>query len=232
MRQEAKSTSERDAFLSQFDDETQVRILKELSQRGVKANDPLFTTLLFITGVQEKLEAGPTEISSAIDQGVRQFLDSMDAAKHVAVSTTEERIASTVETLIQKTHESKSQVTFQSIAWAGAFMFTAFVLGWCGSTWYRIARQSQVVLDPSEARKLTLEEAKNLEWAMSSDGRYARKIVDWNEDLIGGQCEDDAREFVQEYGITKQIGLRNATSGYCWLWVQPPEKRTFEPVNP
>ncbi len=219
--------SKRDEYLDQFDEEMQVRILRTLADSGVKKNDPIFTSLLYITGVKETLERGPGEMRQVVDYGMRQFLDAMEDAKQVAAMTTEKRIASAVDALLQKTNESKNRVTIQSLIWAGVSLLSMFVIGWASCNWYRGSRQSQVVLDPSEPRKLTQEEARSLDWAMSPEGRKARQIVEWNEGLIGGECEEDARAF----NVTIQIGRRRATSGYCVLWVQPPDKRTFEPIE-
>lgn len=225
--QDSKQDSKRDEYLGQFDERTQVRILQILADSGIKKNDPIFSSLLYLTGVKETLERGPGEIRQAVDYGLRQFLEVMEESKQVAAMTTEKRIASAVNALLQKTNESKSRVTIQSVIWAGVIIFSAFVIGWASCNWYRVFRQPQVALDPSGPRTLTVEEVKNLDWSMSAEGKKARQIVALNPDVMGGECEEQARA----HNITIQIGDRRATSGYCVLWVQPPGERTFEAIK-
>jgi hypothetical protein len=95
------------------------------------------------------------------------------------------------------------------------------------------------------ARKLTLEEVKALDWglsesgrfgrnnpefmrwARSNEGKYARQLMQWNQTLLSDAgwgtrlCERD----VKELGITLRVDGRFAKSGFCVLWTKPPGQR-------
>ncbi len=95
-------------------------------------------------------------------------------------------------------------------------------------------------------KRLTLEEAKALEWAMSdvgksarknpelvqwvtsSQGQYAKELMEWNQVLLtkqGGKllCEKDA----QKLGVVLRLEGRETKTGFCTLWVRSPERRKY-----
>ena len=109
-----------------------------------------------------------------------------------------------------------------------------------------IPRFWKAELDPIGARQLTLEQAKALEWGMSdvgksarknpeliqwvtsSQGKYAKEFIDWNQVLLtkqGGKllCEKDA----EKLGVVLRLSGREAKTGFCTLWVRSPEKRQY-----
>ena len=74
-------------------------------------------------------------------------------------------------------------------------------------------------------RPLTIEEADLLNWAQSSEGQQARKLMRWNSGLLDDRsCEQE----VERLGVTLELQGKSARSGFCTLWVVPPEKRQFE----
>jgi len=74
-------------------------------------------------------------------------------------------------------------------------------------------------------RPLTIEEAALLNWAQSPEGQQARELMRWNSGLLDDRsCEQD----VQRLGVTLELQGKSARSGFCTLWVVPPEKRRFE----
>ena len=62
-------------------------------------------------------------------------------------------------------------------------------------------------------------------WANTEEGLLARDLMRWNNHkLIGLQCMED----VKRLKVTLEVDGRPASSGFCTLWVEPPERRTFE----
>ena len=74
-------------------------------------------------------------------------------------------------------------------------------------------------------RPLTVEEAALLDWAQSPEGQQARELMRWNSGLLDDRsCERE----VERLGVTLELQGRSARSGFCILWVVPPEQRQFE----
>ncbi|NJN32748.1 MAG: hypothetical protein HC824_21805 [Synechococcales cyanobacterium RM1_1_8] len=74
-------------------------------------------------------------------------------------------------------------------------------------------------------RPLTIEEADLLNWAQSSEGQQARELMRWNSGLLDDRsCEQE----VERLGVTLELQGKPARSGFCTLWVVPPEQRRFE----
>ena len=74
-------------------------------------------------------------------------------------------------------------------------------------------------------RPLTVDEAALLSWAQSPEGQQARELMRWNSGLLDDRsCEQE----VESLGVTLELQGKPARSGFCTLWVVPPEDRLFE----
>ena len=74
-------------------------------------------------------------------------------------------------------------------------------------------------------RPLTVDEAALLSWAQSPEGQQARELMRWNSGLLDDRsCEQE----VESLGVTLELQGKPARSGFCTLWVVPPEDRQFE----
>ena len=74
-------------------------------------------------------------------------------------------------------------------------------------------------------RPLTIEEAALLDWARSPEGQQARELMRWNSALLDDRsCERE----VERLGVTWELQGKSAHSGFCTLWVVPPEQRRGE----
>ena len=74
-------------------------------------------------------------------------------------------------------------------------------------------------------RPLTLDEAALLSWAQSPEGQQARELMRWNSGLLDDRsCEQE----VERLGVTLELQGKPARSGFCTIWVVPPEQRRFE----
>jgi hypothetical protein len=73
--------------------------------------------------------------------------------------------------------------------------------------------------------QLTHTQVDALNWAMSSEGKYARQIMEWNKGYLGGNCEQD----VQELGVKLTYGTTERNNGFCVVWVKPPSQREEKP---
>lgn len=92
-------------------------------------------------------------------------------------------------------------------------------LGWAGT---QLAKPE---LAPGAPRQLTLDEAETLRWAKTREGKLARNLVQWNDDLLS---DLDCTKDVDRLGVTLNVQGKPSTFGYCALWVVPPEQRKFD----
>ena len=92
------------------------------------------------------------------------------------------------------------------------------LMGWMGLLW------SQGGFAPGEAVHLTQEQAEALRWVTSAEGKFARNLMKWNSDSLSNlECKKD----VLRLGVTLEVAGRPASSGFCSVWVEPPELRRF-----
>lgn len=210
-------------LVGKVDDKTEARIRRIAYSFGKDEDDSIFLLLLANSSVQVLLEDAPTSFRQTFEYANQQILDSIEHYEQAARRGVERQVSESVKELLQKAGAAKAQVTIKSLIGAGAISFGLIVLGLFGGWGYSQWRQSQVEMAPGAPRQLTLDEAEALQWATSSEGQLARNIVTWNEDLLGGECQQQ----VQELGVTIQMGTRQASSGFCLLWTQPPSEREF-----
>lgn len=219
----ADTTSLLDQLLGKVDDKAEAKILRIVNAFGIDRNDSLFLLLLANSSVQVLLEQAPNQLQQTFEFANQKALDKVEDYEQAARRGIERQVAEAVKELIQKAGASKAQVTAKSLISAGAIAFGLIAVGLFGGWGFSQWQQSTIAQDPTGPRQLTLDEAEALDWALSSEGQYARQLVTWNEDLIGGECQQQ----VSELGLTIQMGSRQAKSGFCLLWTQPPAEREF-----
>jgi hypothetical protein len=223
MTAKAKTTPILETLLGNVDDPTEARIRQIVDEFKMQPDDPLFLLLLANSSVQVLLEQAPGELQHTLEYANQQALDQVAGYEKAAKRGIERQIAESVKELMQKAGASKAQVTAKALIGAGAIAVGLLSLGLLGGWGFSQWRQSQVEMAPGEPRQLTLADAEALEWATSPEGRYARQLMRWNEDLLGGECQQQ----VQNLGVTIQMGTQKAKSGFCLIWTQPPEDREF-----
>lgn len=208
-------------LLQQYEDpKMRYRILELVQKTGVKENDPVFLLTVGTAQVQGLLESGPKQLRQTFEHMHQQLLGKLDGYEQAARRGVEQSVASSVEQLMQKTAKAKSRVSFLSLLGGTVVAAGILVLGLLGGASYRRFMTS---FDPGGPRQLTLEQAELLDWATSQEGQYARQLMSWNEDLLGGEC----RQQVENLGVTIQMGTRKAESGFCLIWTAPPDQREF-----
>lgn len=219
----ADTTTVLDQLLGKVDEKAANKILRIVNAFGIDRNDSLFLLLLANSSVQVLLEQAPNQLQQTFEFANQKALDKIEDYEQAARRGIERQVAEAVQELVKKTGASKAQVTVKSLISAGAIAFGLIVIGLAGGWGYSQWQRSQVVQDPSGPRQLTLNEAEALDWALSDAGQYARQLVTWNEDLLGGECQQQ----LQDLDITIQMGTQQAKSGFCLLWTQPPDQREF-----
>nr|WP_242056983.1 DUF6753 family protein [Planktothrix sp. FACHB-1355] len=198
----------------------------ELAFKGkIEPTDPIFLILL-ATGRLEVLireSPKPEDFELAFTHWMGRINKTLANYERVAVEKQEGQIASAVHSLVRQTELTKVATSARSLVAAAGVLLTTLgvgaLMGWMGMLW------SQGGFAPGEAVHLTQEQAEALRWATSAEGKFARNLIKWNSDsLTGLECKKD----VKRLGVTLEVTGRPATSGFCTVWVEPVEKRTFK----
>ena len=223
----AQTTDVLQQLLGKVDSDAEAKILRIVNAYGMSRTDPLFLLLLANSSVQVLIEQAPGQLQQTMEYANQKVLDNIEQYEKAARRGVEREVAEAAKLAIEKAGASKAQVTARSMVSAGAIALGFLVAGVLGGLGFSQWKQATTELAPGGPVQLTLEQAEALSWAISEEGQYARQIMSWNEDLLGGECQGQ----VEGLGITIQMGTRQAKSGFCLLWTQPPGKREFVSAN-
>ncbi|PSB49206.1 hypothetical protein C7B80_03135 [Cyanosarcina cf. burmensis CCALA 770] len=221
------------------DESFKAKVYEIVIQTGLDPEDPAFLLLIATGRLELLLEESPKELEALFDQWserihaqLQNYREGLEHYERAAVKAQEKAIAQSVQALIQKAAIDKflHSINAISIAAGAALILIAGGLGWALGVGWLTWQQARVEYAPGKPRQLTLEEATALKWATSSQGQFARNLMSWNQTLLARQgfsrsrlCEQDAKQL----GITLELEGRKAKSGFCTLWIVPPNQREF-----
>lgn len=211
--------------LEKYDDKTKAQILMEVQRGGVSENDPIFRLALIIYENTIHLRNAPADIKATFEYCHQQVLQNLSNYENAAARGIEAKLSEAVEQVIDNARQPNRKPKLLALSLAGLISAGLIGLGFVTGVTMENARTAKVQIDPNG--NLTVEQASLLQWALSADGQYAKKLVDWNDSLRNGNCQAEVRELE----VTLQYGSRLAKSGFCFLWVVPPEQRRFENAN-
>lgn len=204
----------------------QVRKLVRMS--GIKQDDPYFLILLSCRINQILLENAPNNLEKSLNdyfQRVRDFQNSQleqhrQAALDISITKLNDAIVKTLEDngieVKKRIFTLKSWIRIVNTFAMAIGISVGFVSGWSFN---------KAILAKANVVNLTPTEIGLLEWAQSREGQFAKNLIDWNEDLLDRECQ----EKVSSLNVTIEVGLDKATSGYCFIWTEPPSRRSFDP---
>jgi len=185
-----------------------------------------------------------TEQSKVLRSHINDTKEAMELTSQAALEAHGDTIGEAVDSLVKQAAFTKISHNATALTKAAFYIFLSILLGI--GFGLLIPRLWKAELDPMGARQLTLEQAKALEWAMSdvgqaarqnpeliqwitsSQGKYAKDFINWNQVLLTKQgskflCEKDA----EKLGVVLRLEGREAKTGFCTLWVRSPEKRKY-----
>lgn len=211
------------------------KVVQLVMKLKISPNDPIFLVLLamgelelmmvdlpmLIEELYQEHEARLRNLFSkyfgANDSEVRQRYEvSLAGIKH--------EIASAVTELIRTTRNEQLKGDLLRLAKLMTPAL-AIVLGSVGLGVFGTLQYHQLKTDTLLGTgKLTPEQYGDLQWAQSKEGKQARKIMELNTGYVGKTCKADA----EAMGLRLNFGERTVTSGFCVLFVEPPDKRKYE----
>lgn len=219
------------------DESFKAKVYEIVIQTGLDPEDPAFLLLIATGRLELLLEESPKELEALFDQWsetiyaqLQNYREGLEHYERAAVKAQEKAIARSVQALIQKAAIDRflHSINAVSIAAGAVLLLTAGGIGsWLGIGWASW-QQARVEYVPGKPRQLTLKEATALQWAISSEGQFARNLMTWNQALLAKRgisrvCEQDAKQL----GVTLELEGRRVSGGFCTLWVVSPNQRKF-----
>lgn len=215
-------------------DSFKARVWEIVVQTGVDPDDPAFLMLVATGRLEVLLEDSPKEMETMFDQWQTQLYDRLQTYETAAIKGQQKAIAQTVSALIRRTEFERAIHSVPSLIAAGSLLLITAGLGGLLGVAVLSGVQSRRPLDPTGPRQMTLEQVKALDWAMSAEGQFARHLMQWNQELLSHDRKGElaCASEVQRLGVTLEMRPeQKATSGFCTLWVQPPNQREFTPIQ-
>jgi hypothetical protein len=211
------------------------KVINIMLRSRIKANDPIFLLLLAVGELEFILVDTPLTIQGYLSQFGEELGDLFAAyfggdeatAKYrfeTSIQESKTAIAEAAQELIKISKEEQFYDSFEaiikSLAPALGILVLAIGFGAVGTIWVQNLFGRSLI----PAGKLTAEQYEILKWAETDEGKLAKNIMDWNQGYVGKTCKEDA--------IAMNVGLnsngRKVKSGFCVLFVEPPDKRKYE----
>jgi hypothetical protein len=199
------------------------QVLELVVKTGTDPEDPLFLMLVSTGRLEVMLQETPAELNALFQQWTGQIQQNLIDYQKTAVAQQKKAIAESTLSLIRQAETAQRSRFLGSVVPAMGFLLGAVglgvIIGLAVPPWL------QGGLDPTGKRQLTLEQAETLRWALSSEGKFARKLMQWNSgQLTNKYCTKE----VGRLGVTLTVEGRPATYGFCTIWIEPPENRKFQ----
>ncbi len=196
------------------------RVLEIAYQSGIEPEDPLFVLLAATGSLEVLLDESPKAIKELFETKLQalheEFLAVAEALKNYEESmmaVQRRAFVKSVEDALKHIEKQKSRQFWAMLSdnWlfvvvGGATVLGCLLLGGWGG--FRLASPPE--LDPTGPRQLSLEEAKALDWALSTEGREAKELWEWNRGTLV-VCKANSKEL----------------KGRCAIWIKSPTKSSF-----
>ncbi|MEL6462472.1 MAG: DUF6753 family protein [Cyanobacteria bacterium J06641_2] len=209
-------------------EEFKQRVVDFAFRSGLSKDDPLFLVLVATGQLEAMLQDAPETLKVLFKTWNQDLANNLEKVEQVAVQRQKVAINRAAQALIHESLVREGRNIINSIYPAAIVFFLIFGAGFIGGVtippWIVGVLGKGYTLVKSDS--LTWEEAEAMKWAMSSEGRFARNLINWNRDYLDNkECIKDA----QKLGLTLSQYNRKARSGFCTIWVVPPSKRKLAP---
>lgn len=196
------------------DDVFKGKILDLVVQHGLNPDDPLFHFLLSIDYLQIAYEEAPLVLDEMFEQH-RELLDkAVEESTAKAIAIQNQNIRVLTEKLMKDT--SAMQLKNPTNIWLGSLLFALVFSFGVGSGIGGYLGLGQFFL--SGYKITTNQEAEDLIWVRSKEGKYARDLYEKNRVYLeSGNCQTEA----QQQGVRLTINGTDINDGICVLVIPP-----------
>ena len=204
------------------------RVLHFAHSCGLSQDDPLFLIMIATGQLEVMLEDAPETLQVLFKTWNRDLASNLEKVEQVAVERQKVAINRAAQALIHESLVREGRNIINSIYPAVIVFFLIFAAGFISGV--SIPPWIVGVLGKGyslvKSNNLTWEELDAMKWAVSSEGKFARNLINWNRGYLeNGECIKD----VQKLGVVLSQYNRKAKSGFCLIWTKPPQERNLSP---
>jgi hypothetical protein len=204
------------------------RVLDFASKSGLSHDDPLFLVLVATGHLEAMLSEAPDTLQLLFKNWNKDLARNLELVEQVAVERQKVAINRAANALIHEALLREGRNLINSVFPAAILFFfilgVGFIMGVLMPPW--ITGIIGGGYTKVQSTLLTWNELDAMKWAMSNEGKFAKNLINWNRGYLDNtECVKDA----QRLGVVMSQFGRKAKSGYCFVWVLPPEQRKFSP---
>ncbi|MEO1433791.1 MAG: DUF6753 family protein [Cyanobacteria bacterium J06633_8] len=209
-------------------EEFKQRVVDFAFRSGLSKDDPLFLVLVATGQLEVMLEDAPQTLQLLFETWNQDLAKNLETVEQVAVQRQKVAINRAAQALIHESLVREGRNIINSIYPVAIVFFLIFGSGFIGGV--TIPPWIVGVLGKGyslvKSNNLTWDELNAMRWAMSSEGKFAKDLIDWNRGYLDNkECVKDA----QKLGVVLSQYNRKARSGFCTIWVVPADKRKLAP---
>ncbi|MBD2354798.1 hypothetical protein H6G41_09190 [Tolypothrix sp. FACHB-123] len=209
-------------------DDFKRRVLDFVSKTGLSQDDPLFLVLVATGQLEVMLSDAPQTLQLLFQTWNQDLAHNLEQVEQVAIARQKVAINRVAQELIHESLLREGRNIINSVFPATVVFFFIFAIGFIAGV--SIPPWLNGVLSGGytkvQANTLTWDELEAMKWAVSSEGKFAKNLINWNRGYLeNGECIKDA----QKLGLVLSQYNRKAKSGFCTIWVTPPAQRKFVP---
>lgn len=210
-----------DEFLMHQPREVQIQVRETLRITGISPNDPYFLMLLQSRVTQILYQLTPNKIYEAFDLSQEKLLKLLNDFKTELKTELNQSQTGNSEKLALSVSTAK-KARSSSVIWENFYVRSFCLFSLCLICSGAIGLfLNQTAIAKARKQNLAQKDQAILKWAKSEEGQVAKNIIDWNADLMSGDC----KEKVKSLGISFQLENTKTTSGFCVLYVEPLNQR-------
>jgi hypothetical protein len=205
-------------------DDFKRRVLDFVSKTGLSQDDPLFLVLVATGQLEVMLSDAPQTLQLLFQTWNQDLAHNLEQVEQVAIARQKVAINRAAQELIHESLLREGRNIINSVFPATVVFFFIFAIGFIAGV--SIPPWLNGVLSGGytkvQAKTLTWDELEAMKWAVSKEGKFARDLMNWNHGYLENrECIKD----VQRLGVVLSQYNRKVKSGFCLVWVTPPDKR-------
>ena len=174
-----------DIAINDYDPVVKAKIYEIVAKSGIPQNDPYIAIFLSNAQVAATVATAPNLLQSALakgfDVGIQKFRDFLATLRETAVKEQEVAISQAIANIIKNKQHQESQGYWRAISLPFiGFCAGMLMIGLAAGLVSGLAIAKLFLPTPS----LNAQSARDLAWVASDNGKLARNLVDWNQDIL------------------------------------------------
>jgi hypothetical protein len=223
-----------DEFLMHKPKELQRQVRKTVEIWKIDHNDPFFLILLQCGITQILYELLPGEIQQVFNHGTRELVKVIEESKteflkdlsnlveqqeKLALNISTAKINTEIHKILSEINHKQGEISPVVSKKYSLLKKVSCLIALCSFGLGFFVHETAIAKERQQ--NIAEQDQAALKWAKSKEGKVARDIISWNDDLVNGSCKDKA----DSLGLSFQVDNTKTTSGFCVVFVEPVEER-------